>query len=160
RAGASPASAARSSCGAISSRARPVGSCFPPLDHKLGLGAEGYSPAALRKAVRQAARAPSFKEASEDQRELAGLSVSPTHLLRLGGRVGRARHADGAAEAAACRGGRLSAAGAQPAGVATVMVDGGRYQAREPGGGPGVSGPAWHEVKVACCQTLAATAHA
>src|SRR5947208_2427644 len=50
--------------------------------------------------------------------------------------------------------------GAPPGRVATVMVDGGRYQAREPGAGPGVSGPAWHEVKVACCQTLAATAHA
>jgi hypothetical protein len=40
------------------------------------------------------------------------------------------------------------------------MVDGGRYQAREETGAPGVSAPAWHEVKVACCQTLTATAHA
>jgi hypothetical protein len=40
------------------------------------------------------------------------------------------------------------------------MVDGGRYQAREATGEPGVSNPARHEVKVACCQTLAATAHA
>src|SRR5262249_56826808 len=126
RAGASPASAARSSCGAISSRARPVGSCFPPLDHKLGLGAEGYSPAALRKAVRQAARAPSFKEASEDLRELARLSVSPRHLQRLSGRVGREWAAARDADVAAFRGGRLSAARAQPARVAPAMGDGGR----------------------------------
>jgi len=110
--------------------------------------------------VRQAAKAPSFKEASEDLRELAGLPVSPSHLQRLSGRVGREWAAARDADVAAFREGRLSAARAQPARVATVMVDGGRYQAREPGGGPGVSGPAWHEVKVACCQTLAASAHA
>jgi hypothetical protein len=110
--------------------------------------------------VRQAAKAPSFKEASEDLRELAGLSVGPSHLQRLGERIGREWAAARDADVAAFREGRLSAARAQPARVATVMVDGGRYQAREPGGGPGVSGPAWHEVKVACCQTLAATAHA
>jgi hypothetical protein len=40
------------------------------------------------------------------------------------------------------------------------MVDGGRYQAREPTSEPGVSEPAWHEVKVACCQTLAAPVQA
>jgi hypothetical protein len=40
------------------------------------------------------------------------------------------------------------------------MVEWGRYQAREPGSGPGVSGPAWHEVKVAGYQTIVATAHA
>ena len=110
--------------------------------------------------MRQAARAPSFKEASEDLRELAGLAVSPSHLQRLSGRIGREWAAARDADVAAFREGRLSAARAQPARVATVMVDGGRYQAREPDAGPGVSGPAWHEVKVACCQTLAATAQA
>jgi hypothetical protein len=110
--------------------------------------------------VRQAARAPSFKEASEDLRELAGLAVSPSHLQRLGARIGREWAAARDADVAAFREGRLSAARAQPARAATVMVDGGRYQTREPGAGPGVSGPAWHEVKVACCQTLAATARA
>lgn len=143
-----------------SSHARPVGSCFSPLDHKLGLGAEGYSPAALRKAVRQAAKAASFKEASEDLRELAGLTVSPSHLQRLSGRIGREWAVSRDADVTAFRAGRLAAARVQPARVATVMVDGGRYQAREPACGPGVSGPAWHEVKVACCQTLAGTVHA
>jgi hypothetical protein len=110
--------------------------------------------------VRQAARAPSFKEASEDLRELADLAISPSHLQRLGARIGREWAAARDADVAAFRAGRLSAARAQPARVATVMVDGGRYQAREPAAGPGVTGPAWHEVKVACCQTLAAAAHA
>lgn len=133
---------------------------FSPLDQKLALGTEGYSPAALRKAVRQAAQASSFKEASDNLRDLAELAISPSHLQRLSERIGRdwveARDAD----VAAFREGRLSAARAQSARVATVMVDGGRYQTREPTGAPGVSGPAWHEVKVACCQTLAATVQA
>jgi hypothetical protein len=110
--------------------------------------------------VRQAAKAPSFREASEDLRELAGLPISPSHLQRLSERVGREWAAARDADVAAFREGRLAAARAQPARAATVMVDGGRYQAREPADGPGVFGPAWHEVKVACCQTLAATARA
>jgi hypothetical protein len=114
----------------------------------------------LRKAVRQAAKAPSFKEASEDLRALAGLSISPSHLQRLSERVGHEWAAVRDADVAAFRAGQLPAARQQPARVATVMVDGGRYQARQPDAGPGVSGPAWHEVKVACCQTLATTAHA
>ena len=114
----------------------------------------------MRKAVRQAAKAPSFKEASEDLRELAGLSVSPSHLQRLSERIGREWAAARDADVAAFREGRLPAARAQPARAATVMVDGGRYQAREETGEPGVSKPAWHEVKVACCQTLTTTVHA
>ena len=110
--------------------------------------------------MRQAAGASSFKQASEDLRELAGLAISPSHLQRLSERVGREWAAARDADVAAFRAGRLSAARAQPARTATVMVDGGRYQAREPGAGPGVSGPAWHEVKVACCQTLTSAAHA
>jgi hypothetical protein len=110
--------------------------------------------------VRQAAKAPSFKEASEDLRELAGLSVSPSHLQRLSERIGREWAAARDADVAAFREGRLPATRAQPARAATVMVDGGRYQAREETGEPGVSNPAWHEAKVACCQTLTTTVHA
>jgi hypothetical protein len=53
------------------------------------LGAEGYSPGVLRKAVRQAACAASFHEASDDLKALVELSISPSHLQRLGERVGR-----------------------------------------------------------------------
>jgi hypothetical protein len=55
------------------------------LDQKLGLGTEGYSPAVLRKA----ACAASFREASDDLRAMAELSISPSHLQRLSKRVGR-----------------------------------------------------------------------
>jgi hypothetical protein len=114
----------------------------------------------LRKAIRQAARAPSFKEASCDLRELAELPISPSHLQRLSERVGREWAQARDADVIAFREGRLAATRVQAARVATVMVDGGRYQARQPTGKPGVVGPAWREVKVACCQTLAATTRA
>src|SRR5262249_53298441 len=39
--------------------------------------------------------------------------------------------------------------------AAAVMLDGGRYQVRAEGQGPGVVDAAWKETKVACCQTLA-----
>src|SRR5262249_56919841 len=78
----------------------------------------------------------------------------------LSERIGREWAVARDADVAAFRAGRLSATRIQPARAATVMVDGGRYQTREPDAGPGVSGPAWHEVKVACCQSLAATTHA
>src|SRR4051794_11373795 len=40
------------------------------------------------------------------------------------------------------------------------MVDGGRVQTRADDEAPGVTDPAWREVKVACCQTLASPVHA
>ena len=52
------------------------------------MGTEGYSPAVLAKAVRQASKASSFAEASDDLRELAEVEISPTHLQRLSERIG------------------------------------------------------------------------
>src|SRR4051812_33006506 len=40
------------------------------------------------------------------------------------------------------------------------MIDGGRVQTRQPSDEPGVSDPAWREVKVACCQTHSSAVHA
>src|SRR5436190_51363 len=59
------------------------------FDQKLRLGTEGYSPTVLRKAVRQAAKASSFRDASDDLKELAGVAICPTHLGKLAERVGR-----------------------------------------------------------------------
>jgi hypothetical protein len=53
------------------------------------LGTERYSPRLLEKSVRQASKAASFKEASDDLQALAEVSISPTHLQRLSERVGR-----------------------------------------------------------------------
>jgi hypothetical protein len=58
---------------ASSGGVRPVGSLFFPLDQRLQLGTEGYSPSLLRKIVRQAGKAPSFREAAEDLQELGSV---------------------------------------------------------------------------------------
>ena len=52
------------------------------------MGTEGYSPAVMEKGVRQASKASSFADASEDMRELAEIEISPTHLQRLSERIG------------------------------------------------------------------------
>jgi hypothetical protein len=139
---------------------RRAGSLFSPLDDKLQLGVEGYSPAVLGRAIRQCQKASSFAEASADLRELAGVAVSPTHLQRLSGRIGAEWRALRDAEVQAFKDNRLAAEHPQPPAVAAVMVDGGRPRARAGGAGRGVSAPGWRESKVAHCQTMASPTHA
>ena len=116
----------------------------------------------LRQAVRQAGKAASFRDASDDLRELAGVTICPSHLGKLAERVGREWAAARDADVQAFREDSLAADYAQPPQVATVMVDGGRVQTRQPSAapGPGVCDPGWQEVKVACCQTLSAKVQA
>jgi hypothetical protein len=114
----------------------------------------------LRRAVRQAGKAPSFKEASADLRELAWVEISPNHLGKLAERVGREWVAARDADVRRFRAHRLAPQYAQPPTVATVMVDGGRVQTRDQDSGNGVSDPCWREVKVACCQSLSSKVHA
>lgn len=130
------------------------------MDQKLGLGTEGYSPTVLRKAVRQAGKAPSFQDASGDLEELLQVSIGPSHLLKLAERIGREWATARDADVQAFRNGRLASDYAQAPQVATVMVDGGRVQTRDEDSGRGVVNPAWREVKVACCQTLSSRVHA
>jgi hypothetical protein len=128
---------------------------FFPLDVRLGLGTEGYSPAVLATAVRQASRAPSFVEASEDLRELAEIEISPTHLQRLSGRIGKEWVEVRDAEVEKFRQRELERTYKEaPTGAAAVMLDGGRLQTRAEDAGRGVTDPGWRESKVACCLTL------
>ena len=62
---------------------------FFPLDVHLGLGMEGYSPKLLAKAVRQASKAPSFAEASDDLRELAAVHRRLGFPARRGRGIGQ-----------------------------------------------------------------------
>lgn len=134
---------------------RPVGSLFSPLDQRLQLGTEGYSPRLLRKIVRQGGTAPSFRAAAADVQELAELTISPAHVRRLCERLGREWAERQQRETAAYQQGQLPRGYQAPPKVAAVMLDGGRYQVRAEGQGPGVADAAWKETKVACCQTLA-----
>lgn len=121
------------------------------------MGTEGYSPSVLRKAVRQAAKAASFKDASEDMAELAEVAISATHLQRLSERVGGEWADARDRQVEAYRAGTLVRDYESAPAVATVMLDGGRYQTRAEDAGRGVTEPGWKELKVACCQTYAAS---
>lgn len=121
------------------------------------MGTEGYSPSVLRKAVRQAAKAASFKDASEDLAELAEVAISATHLQRLSERVGGEWADARDRQVEAYRAGTLVRDYEAAPAVATVMLDGGRYQTRAEDAGRGVTEPGWKELKVACCQTYMAS---
>ncbi len=134
---------------------RSAESFFFPLDVRLRLGTEGYSPAVIEKAVRQAAKAPSFAEASDDLRELAGIEISATHLQRLSERIGEEWVEVRDDEVERFQKGELARTYKEPPkGAAAVMLDGGRLQTRADDSGRGVFGEGWRESKVACCLTL------
>ena len=109
----------------------------------------------LAKAVRQASKASSFAEASDDLRELADVGISATHLQRLSERIGKewAAVRDEAVEK--FRQAELPRTYKEPPrGAVAVMLDGGRLQTRAEDGGRGASAASWRESKVACCLTL------
>lgn len=134
---------------------RSAESFFFPLDVRLRLGTEGYSPAVIDKAVRQAAKASSFADASDDLRELAEIEISATHLQRLSERIGEEWIEVRDEDVERFRAGELSRTYKEPPrGAAAVMLDGGRLQTREDDSGRGVCGEKWRESKVACCLTL------
>lgn len=115
----------------------------------------------MAKGVRQASKASSFVEASEDMRELAEIEISPTHLQRLSERVGEEWEELRDEDVEKFRERRLERDYKEPPrGAVAVMLDGGRVQTRAEDAGRGVSDPGWRESKVACCLTIATKPHA
>jgi hypothetical protein len=115
----------------------------------------------VEKGVRQASKACSFVEASEDMRELAEIEISPTHLQRLSERVGEEWEELRDEDVEKFRERRLERDYKEPPrGAAAVMLDGGRVQTRAEDAGRGVSDPGWRESKVACCLTIETKTHA
>lgn len=117
------------------------------------LGAEGYSPALVRKIVSQGGRY-AFAEAAHNLKELAGVELSAQHVLRLTERIGAEWAARRDGELEAFKQGRLARTYTQPPEAAAVMLDGGRVQTRAEPSAPGVTQPEWHEPKYGCFQTL------
>ena len=105
-------------------------------------------------AVRQAAKAASFKEASDDLKALAEVSIGATHLQRLSERVGKEWAQARDQEVQAFREDKLLSAYQAAPKAAAVMLDGGRLPTRAEEGGRGVQDPRWRETKVACCLSL------
>ena len=94
----------------------------------------------LAKAVRQASKASSFAEASEDLRELADVEISATHLQRLSERIGEEWAEVRDEEVEKFRKVELERSYKEPPrGAAAVMLDGGRLQTRAEDGGRGAS---------------------
>jgi hypothetical protein len=115
----------------------------------------------MEKGVRQASKAPSFADASEDMRALAEIEISPTHLQRLSERIGEEWVELRDEDVDKFRQRRLERTYKEPPrGAAVVMLDGGRVQTRAEDAGRGVSEPGWRESKVACCLTIATKSHA
>jgi hypothetical protein len=114
----------------------------------------------LEKGVRQASKAASFKEASDDLKALAEVSISATHLQRLSERVGKEWEQARDQEVVAFREHKLVCAYAAAPKAAAVMLDGGRVQTRADQAGRGVQEPRWRETKVACCLSLSSPEHA
>jgi hypothetical protein len=109
----------------------------------------------LAKTVRQASKASSFADASDDLRELADVEISPTHVQRLSQRIGLEWAEVRDEEVEKFRKAELERTYKEPPkGAAAVMLDGGRLQTRAEDCGRGVSGRSWRESKVACCLTL------
>lgn len=129
---------------------------FFPLDERLELGTEGYSPLVLAQAVRQASKSASFAEASDDLRELAHIEISATHLQRISERIGAEWSAVRDGDVEKFRHSKLERTHKEtPTGAAAVMLDGGRVQTRaDDDEGRGVRDASWRESKVACCLTL------
>jgi hypothetical protein len=135
---------------------RNAGSFFFPLDERLELGTEGYSPLVLAQAVRQASKSASFAEASDDLWELAHIEISATHLQRISERIGAEWSAVRDGDVEKFRQSKLERIHKEtPTGAAAVMLDGGRVQTRaDDDEGRGVRDASWRESKVACCLTL------
>jgi hypothetical protein len=109
--------------------------------------------------MRQAQKAASFADASDDLRELAKLRISATHLQRLAGRIGKEWRDLRDSQVEAFKENRLPVEHAEPPQAAVVQVDGGRLQTREDEAGQGIHGGRWRESKVACCQTMTSSCH-
>jgi len=130
-----------------------AGGFFSLVDERLKLGCEDYSPAVLRKIEYAGGNSRSFESAAASLERLAEFSVSGRHVEKLTERLGEERAGRRDKDAAAMQAGKLRSAIKNAPEIAVVMVDAGKAQFREEDAGPGVHGPRWGDVKVACLQT-------
>ena len=113
----------------------------------------------LAKIIHAGAALPSFELAAKTLFALADLSVSGRHVGRLTEAIGAELVAARDTRAEQHRQRKLEAQVANVPSVVVVEVDGGRYQQRADGSGPGVFDPAWREDKGACVLSLTSGTH-
>jgi hypothetical protein len=138
-----------------------AGKFFFPLDRRLEIGVEGYSPEILEKIEYAGGNAPSFEKAAKDLKVLAGLMIEERHVQRLTERFGAEREAKRDAEVELMKRDKLEVKSFNRPEVCAVYVDAGKAQTRaDDGKGAGVRGQAWADTKVACLVTYQAREHA
>ena len=138
-----------------------VGKFFFPLDRRLEIGSEGYSPKILEKIEYAGANAVSFKQAQRHMEILAGLEISDRHLEDLTERFGAERQQRRDEEMELMKQDKLEVKILNKPKVCAVYVDAGKAQTRaEDELGPGVRGQGWADTKVACLVTYEAKEHA
>lgn len=111
-----------------------------------------YSPAVGTIAVTAAVATHSFEEAAKLLSITSDVTISPRHLQTLCQEVGGELITAQRQRTTAYRDRPLMTASkpaSPPLPLATVMIDGGRMQTRQPAHGPGVHEPAWREHKTA-----------
>ena len=112
----------------------------------------------LRKAVRSAAREPSFREAAEALADLAEVSISSRQLDRIARELGEQLRAERDEQVGQFQAGTLEPRVEPRPALAVVEVDGGRLQVRGEGEGPGAHDAAWREDKIAILATMSRAA--
>lgn len=135
-----------------STLARTVGGPFSPNRPDQRLNHRRYSPAALTLAISAATATHSFEEAAKLLAITNDSKISPRHLQTLCQEIGGELVAEQQRRTTAYEERPLmtpSKEASPPIPLATVMIDGGRMQTRQPDHGPGVHEPAWRESKTA-----------
>ncbi len=138
-----------------------AGKFFFPLDRRLEIGTEGYSPKILEKIEYAGANAVSFHQAEEHLKMLGDLEISDKHIQRITERLGAERQKRRDEEVELMKQDKLEVKVLNRPEVCAVYVDAGKAQTRaEDGLGAGVRGEAWVDTKVACLVTYQAKEHA
>lgn len=138
-----------------------AGKFFFPVDRRLEIGTEGYSPTILEKIEYAGANAVSFEQAAQHMKVLAGMEISGMHIERLTERLGAERQKKRDEEVELMKQDKLEVKVLNKPEVCAVYVDAGKAQTREDDGkGPGVRGQAWADTKVACLVTYQSPEHA
>lgn len=135
--------------------ARHVVGIFFPQRPLLKLDNHGYSAGILLKIITASAQVKSFKQASRVLKDIGEFYVSPKHINRLTGEIGRELQEQRDRDTEDYVHHRRTEP-TKPAPVAAaVHLDGGRVMTRQAEAGVGVHGQQWKEDKVACLHELA-----
>lgn len=136
-----------------------VGRFFFPLDLRLDLRGEDYSPSVLQILEWLGGNLESFQQASESLKVTLDLEVTGRAIENVTEKLGAERAALRDAEVLKFEKGELAPRHVEPPAVGVVTLDGGRAQVRSSDSPPGVHGECWTETKVADFQTYTLVTH-